>query len=103
MNIEQQAVTNVVSQMMLEEVKAWRKRNKADLILPRQNALDASPGIDITTEIITAMDRKDAKFADLPKVTVNSPEAKQEPKAAPEPRVRKQAPRQERQERRDGR
>lgn len=94
MNIEQQAVTNVVSQMMLAEVQNWRKTNKADLVLPRQNALDASPGIDITGEIISAMDKKEPKFADLPKVTVNSPEAKADPKASQDPKTRK-APRQE--------
>ena len=102
MNIEQQAVRNVVSQMMLAEVQNWRKTNRADLVLPRQNALDASPGIDITSEIITAMDKKEPKFADLPKVTVNSPEAKQDPKAAQDPKNRK-APRQDRQEKRDAR
>ena len=94
MNIEQQAVTNVISQMMLGEVQAWRKTNKADLVLPRQNALDASPGIDITDEIITAMDKKEPKFADLPTVTVNGPESKADPKAAQDPKSRR-APRQE--------
>ena len=105
MNIEQQAVTNVISQMMLAEVQAWRKTNKADLILPRQNALDASPGIDITDEIILAMDKKNPKFADLPKVTVNSPEAKTDPKTAQDPKSRKtqRQDRQDRQEKRDAR
>ena len=102
MNIEQQAVSNVVSQMMLAEVQNWRKTNRADLVLPRQNALDASPGIDITSEIITAMDKKEPKFADLPTVTVNGPDAKQDPKAAPDAKNRRN-PRPDRQEKRDAR
>lgn len=99
LNIEQQAVTNVISQMMLEEVQAWRQANKADLVVARQNVLDAAPGIDITGEIILAMDKKQPKFPDLPKVTVNKP-AKAEPKAQSD---QKQPVKTQKQEKRDAR
>lgn len=78
--LEQQAVNNVVANMMMEEIKAWRQANKADLVIAKQNLLDASDAVDITDAIIQNMDTKTPKFADLPVVSVNPPGAEEKPK-----------------------
>ena len=71
--IESQAVNAVVAKRMNEEISAWRKVKKADLILPKQGALDFAEGADITNEIIAAMDKVKPKFSDLPVITIKNP------------------------------
>ena len=78
--LEQQAVNSVVANMMMEEIRAWRQANKADLVIAKQNLLDASEAVDITDVIIQNMDTKTPKFADLPKVSVNPPGAEEQQK-----------------------
>lgn len=85
LNIELQAITQVISAMMLEEIKIWRENNKAALILPKQSVLDAGPEADITDVIIAQMNNKQPKFAPLPVVSVkpleeDAPQAKSQDK-----------------------
>ena len=68
--IEQQAVDAIVTKMMMDEIHAWREAHKADAVLAKQNVLDAATANDITNAIISAMDKKTPKFAELPVVTI---------------------------------
>lgn len=77
--LEQQAVNAVVTGMMLEEIRAWRKANRADIIMAKQGLLDASEAVDITANIMRGMDARQPKFADLPVVSVQPPNAGQAP------------------------
>lgn len=78
LNVEQQAVNAVIAEMMLETIRDWRKTNKADIVVAKQNLLDAGDAVDITNTIIHAMDSKEPKFADLPVVSINPPAPTQE-------------------------
>ncbi len=73
MAAEEAAVQNVVNDLLLEEVKAWRKAHKAALVLPRRNVLDADAGLDITTDVLKGMDARKAVFPALPVVSVKLP------------------------------
>lgn len=75
LNAEQQAVNAVIAEMMLAAIRDWRKMNKADIVVARQNLLDAGEAVDITNAIIQAMDAREPKFADLPVVNVTPPAA----------------------------
>lgn len=77
LNVEQQAVNAVIAEMMLQTIRDWRKTNKADIVVAKQNLLDAGDAVDITNTIIQAMDAKEPKFADLPVVSVNPPATEQ--------------------------
>lgn len=87
LSLEQQSVNSVITTMMLDAIKAWRKANKADIVVARQNLLDASDDVDITAAIIQAMDAASPKFADLPVISINPPEQTSQSvaPAAPEP------------------
>lgn len=74
LDIEQQAVNATVSEMMLETIREWRQANNADLVIARQNLLDASNAADITDAIIQAMDAKTPRFGDLPVVNIMPPD-----------------------------
>lgn len=84
LNVEQQAVNAIISKMMLDAIRIWRQTNKADIVMAKQNLLDASDSVDITGAIIQAMDAKPAKFPDLPVVNVNPPQASPQQPAAPQ-------------------
>lgn len=73
LTVEQQAVNGVITGLMLETIREWRQANKADIIVAKQNLLDASDAVDITNAIIQGMDAKQPKFADLPVVSINPP------------------------------
>lgn len=75
MDTEQRAVTNMVTALMLEEIRAWRAANKAPAVVARHNVLDAAPETDITATIITGMDKRKPAFAALPVVNVTPPPA----------------------------
>lgn len=79
--LEEQAVTRVITDMMLDEIKKWRRTNKAGMVLPRQNTLDVDEGLDITKGIIFAMDDKEPNFASLPVINVKGPEQEAKPAA----------------------
>lgn len=78
MRVEEQAALNVVATIMKEEISAWRAKNKVDMVFAKQDLLDASEKPDITAVIMENMNKREAKFADLPKVSIKAPE-KEEP------------------------
>ena len=86
MRAEEQAALGVVARIMKEEISAWRKANNVDLVIARQDLLDASEELDVTQAIMESMDRREAAFAELPKVTVKEPEPAAPAKPAPKKR-----------------
>lgn len=52
LELERVAVNQVITNMMLEEIRTYRINNKLDVVLPRQIILDADGGLDITSQII---------------------------------------------------
>lgn len=89
LNVEQQAVNAVITQMMLEVIRDWRKANKADIVVARQNLLDAGDSVDITNTIIQGMDARQPQFADLPVVNVTPPSTGENPQSAPAPAAKR--------------
>ena len=75
---EESAARQVVHALMLEEVRKWRRANKVSAVIARQNLLDVSGARDVTRAVIGAMDAREARFAELPVVTVK-PEARDAP------------------------
>lgn len=69
--LERAAVTQVITKMMIDEIKTFRISNDLDIILPRQIVLDADAGIDITNQIVKAMNEKSPVFGKLPIVQIN--------------------------------
>ena len=74
MRLEEQAALSIVAALMKEEIRAWREKNKVDMVLAKQDLLDASEKPDITAIIMDNMNKREAKFAELPKVSVKGPE-----------------------------
>lgn len=83
LSLEQQAVNLVISNMMLNEIRNWRKANNANIVIAKQNLLDAADSVDITAAILQAMDAQTPKFADLPVVSITPPQA---PAPSPAPK-----------------
>jgi hypothetical protein len=75
-----------VLEQMRSATRNWRLKNKGSVVIARQNLLDASSSVDITADIIAAMDAKEQpKFRALPEVTVQPPKAGRD--APPQPAV----------------
>jgi Skp family chaperone for outer membrane proteins len=73
---EETAAGAVVLEQMRGATRNWRLKNKGSVVIARQNLLDASSSVDITADIIAAMDAKEPpKFRALPEVTVQPPKA----------------------------
>lgn len=77
---EEKAANQVVLKLMRDAVRVWRNNNDAICVIAMQNMLDVADANNITAEIIAMMDKRSAKFADLPKVQVHEPRAKNQPK-----------------------
>jgi len=75
MALEEAAANGVVFRMIQEESARWRLENKAAYVVDRQRLLDADNALDITSEIMLNMNKLEAKFADLPDVSVVEREA----------------------------
>lgn len=70
LELEKAAVNQVITRIMMEEIRSFRIQNKLELVLPKQVILDADAGIDITNQIIKAMNAKKPTFGKLPVVQV---------------------------------
>lgn len=73
LELEKRAVNQVITRMMMEEVRSFRISNKIDMVVPKQVILDADAGIDITSQIIKAMNAKKPEFGQLPVIQVKEP------------------------------
>ena len=81
MAAEEAAANQVVHKLMLEEAQAWMDSKKATFVVARQNLLTANPGVDITSDIISGMNGKQAQFAKLPTVQISPRDEAPEPAA----------------------
>ncbi len=88
LDLERAAVNQVVTRMMMEEIRSFRIQNKLELVLPKQVILDADAGIDITNQIIKAMNAKKPTFGKLPVVQVKK-QPTPPPPAVPAPKRKK--------------
>lgn len=88
LELERAAVNQVITNMMMEEIKTYRINNKLDMVLPKQVILDADGGLDITSQIIKAMNAKKPVFGKLPVVQVKR-QATPPPTQAPAPKRKK--------------
>lgn len=79
MAVEQQAVRNVLGNLLTESVKEWRASNKKyEAVLNSAMFLDYNDKLDVTAAILKIYNTKTPVFPELPTVTVNKPE--EEPK-----------------------
>ncbi len=88
LELERAAVNQVITNMMLEEIRSFRIQNKLELVLPKQVILDADAGIDITNQIIKSMNAKKPVFGKLPVVQVKK-QPTQPATPAPAPKRKK--------------
>lgn len=70
LELEKRAVNQIITRMMMEEVRSFRIANKIEMVVPKQVILDADAGIDITNQIIKAMNAKKPVFGQLPVIQV---------------------------------
>lgn len=82
---EEAAANKVVLALMQKKVREWRKSNKCQYVIAKQNLLDADEPTDITAAVIALMDKETPKFAALPQVTVHEPKAEEAAKPAAKP------------------
>lgn len=76
MSVEANAVDAVMNDLLAQAIAAWRKTNdKYDLVVSNRLLLAFGPKTDVTDGVMKEFDKLTPKFAPLPNVTVNSPEA----------------------------
>lgn len=77
MAIEQQAVRQVLEQLLVEASKEWRAKNtKYDVVMNSALLLDHNTKLDVTAAVLKIYNTKKPTFPDLPQVTVNKPAGK---------------------------
>ncbi len=71
MEVERQAAMRVVHEVVVEEVEKWRKKNGVSLVIARSMVVAGDwSKADYTKTILTQVNRRKVKFADLPTVTI---------------------------------
>lgn len=71
---QRQAVAAELNRLLTEAVRRWRTKNRGFvLVLPKQDALYADGGIEVTRAVMAELDRLQARFPKLPDVSVNLP------------------------------
>jgi Skp family chaperone for outer membrane proteins len=88
------AAWGVVNAMLSREAENWLRSHPGALVVARQSLLASDGELDITAELIAAMDATDPVFAPLPVVNVERPSRAAPAKATPAVKApaRKQAP-----------
>ena len=61
----------VVNKMLREESEKWRASHNALIVTTRQSLLASGSEVDITADVLSAMNARSPKFADLPQIEVN--------------------------------
>lgn len=75
LDVERQAANAVVENELRAAVSAWLAKNKRfTMVVSKQLLLGNVPSVDFTSAIMTEMNRRNPKFPDLPKVTINRPQ-----------------------------
>lgn len=68
------SVGQEVNRVMAEAVKVWRGKNKKTrMVLPAAGSLGFDPDVDVTKEVLREMNKLQASFPDMPRVTVQQP------------------------------
>ena len=77
MEREREAARQVVFKTMQDAIDHYGEQNPSTTVVARQNLLRPAKDMkDITADIISEMDTKTPKFAELPKVSVKGPDDK---------------------------
>ncbi|HJD97305.1 hypothetical protein [Mailhella massiliensis] len=72
MDVERQAAMRAVQDVVVEEVEKWRKKNGVLLVVSRSMVIAGDwDKADYTNAILSQVNRRKVKFADLPTVTIN--------------------------------
>jgi len=71
MAAEEAAANAVVNKMLREESEKWRASHNALIVTTRQSLLASGSEVDITADVLSAMNARSPKFADLPQIEVN--------------------------------
>ncbi|MGI6076468.1 MAG: hypothetical protein ACOYD9_08950 [Pyramidobacter sp.] len=76
-NLEQQATNRVLEAELRAAAAAWLRKNRSYKMVINKDLLLASSGtVEFTTGVLKEMNLRKPKFPDLPKVTINRPEPK---------------------------
>lgn len=72
--LEQQAVNVALDKELRAAVAEWMKKNKKIvMVMPKHLTLGNTGIVEFTTAVMNEMNKRTAKFPDLPKVTINKP------------------------------
>jgi Skp family chaperone for outer membrane proteins len=83
LDVERQAANAVVENELRAAVSVWLSKNKRfTMVVSKQLLLGNADSIDFTSSIMKEMNRRNPKFPDLPKVTINPPQNKQKTSAS---------------------
>ena len=74
MALEQQSALSAVNDVVVEEIEKWRQKNGVSLVISRAAVITGDfVKADYTNTILSAVNKRQVKFADLPVVKVTSP------------------------------
>ena len=77
MAVERQAAMRAVQAVIVEEVEKWRKQNDVSLVISRSMVIAGDwDKADYTKTILSRVNKRKVKFADLPTVTIKKDEGK---------------------------
>lgn len=78
--LEQQATNSVLETELKAAAAAWLSKNKSyKMVINKDLLLASSASVEFTTGVLKEMNLRKPKFPDLPKVTINRPEAPNQP------------------------
>lgn len=79
--LEQQATNSVLETELKAASAAWLSKNKSyKMVINKDLLLASSASVEFTTGVLKEMNLRKPKFPDLPKVTINRPEAPKQPR-----------------------
>ena len=74
MALEQQSALSAVNDVVVEEIEKWRQKNGMSLVISRAAVITGDfVKADYTNTILSAVNKRQVEFADLPVVKVTSP------------------------------
>ena len=77
MEVERQAAMRAVQAVIVEEVEKWREQNDVSLVISRSMVVAGDwDKADYTKTILSRVNKRKVKFADLPTVTIKKDEGK---------------------------
>ena len=77
MEIERQSAMRAVNAVVVDEIEKWRKKNGVQLVIPRSMVIAGDFNkADYTNTIMSAVNKRTVKFAELPKVTIKDTKKK---------------------------